>query len=191
MSSKYHDIFEPDNFYHIYNRSINKEKIFSTERHCKYFLSQWKKYFSKHLDVFTYCLLPDHYHFFVRVKEDSDNSILEDLFKRFLSSYSLAFNKENKRTGSLFQKRFKRKKVDNEVYFTRTIHYIHNNPIHHDYVKNYDEWKFSSYSSILSERPTLICRNEVLSWFGSKEMFVRFHEQNIVYKEIKDLLLEM
>lgn len=186
MSQKYHDPFEEDCYYHIYNRSVNNETIFLSERNYTYFLDQWKKYLSRELDVLSYCLLPNHYHFFVKVKENASNETLEDLFKRFLSSYSLAFNKENRRKGALFQKRFKRIKVENDDYITSIIHYIHNNPIHHGLTRAYEEWKYSSYNSIVSDKPTLIMKKEVLEWFGSKENFIEFHKQNVVFEKIKE-----
>ncbi|MDZ7402227.1 MAG: hypothetical protein ONB37_18880 [candidate division KSB1 bacterium] len=113
------------------------------------------------------------------------NTMLENQFQLFFRSYALAFNKENNRTGSLFQKRFKRIRVDDPRYFTAVIHYIHNNPIHHHYVDAYEKWKFSSYNAILSDQPTQVMRDEVLKWFGSREDFIKFHRENVKYEKIK------
>jgi len=187
MYRKYHDPFEVDCFFHIYNRSINNESIFLSDRNYKFFLSQWKKYFANQLEIFAYCLIPNHFHFFIQVKTNNI-SLLEDSFKRFFSSYSLSFNIENVRTGSLFQKGYKRIKVDNDDYFTSLIHYINNNPIHHKLVSKYENWPYSSYNSIVSDKPTLVQREKVLDWFGGKEQFIRFHKENIVYEKIKDVL---
>lgn len=186
MPAKYHDRFEEGAYYHIYNRSINQEIIFRNDRNYIFFLGKWKKYLHDYVDVFAYCLQPDHFHFFVYVKElnlDDVNSFLEQQFKKMFSSYVLAFNAENNRKGSLLQKRFKRTKVDNPDYFTSIIRYIHNNPIHHHLVANYEDWKYSSYNAMISNKQTLIRKQEVLDWFGGLKFFLEFHKSNVVYNK--------
>lgn len=69
MPPKYHDKFYEGCFYHIYNRSINKEIAFKSERNYLFFLGRWHKYLAELLEVYAYCLLPTHYHFFTRVKD--------------------------------------------------------------------------------------------------------------------------
>jgi len=190
MKKKYHDHFESDCYYHIYNRSINKEQLFLNQRNYKFFLLQWKKYLSGYLRVYSYCLIPNHFHFFVQVNQDVNNDEIEKAFKYFFCSYSLAFNKENNRSGSLFQKGFKRIRIEEDSYFTNIIHYIHNNPIHHGFVNSYNEWNYSSYNSIISEKPTLVGRSEVLEWFGGREKFIDFHLKNIKFEKIDKYLFE-
>lgn len=218
MTAKYHDTFYHGDFYHIFNRGNNQEVIFKSERNYSFFLERWQKYLADFLDVYSYCLIPNHFHFFSRVKEQERlpklekfrkpeqgetipnpqrirnrcdveppdiNEILENQFQLFFRSYALAFNKENSRTGSLFQKRFKRIRVDNPKYFTAVIHYIHNNPIHHHLVDAYEKWKFSSYNAMLCDQPTHVMRDEVLQWFGSKKDFIEFHLENVKYEKIK------
>ena len=200
MSKKYHNTFYEGDFYHIYNRGINNEILYKSKRNYLFFLERWKKYVGEILEVYCYCLLPTHFHFFVRVvdsftklkkfrKAKDINKILEHQFMLLFRSYALAFNKENSRTGSLFQKGFKRIRIDNEQYFTAIIHYIHNNPIHHHYVDNYDKWQFSSYKAILSDSYSNVNREETLKWFGSKEAFIQFHLENIKYDKIDQFLL--
>jgi len=137
MSKKYHNTFYEGDFYHIYNRGINNEILYKSKRNYLFFLERWKKYVGEILEVYCYCLLPTHFHFFVRVvdsftklkkfrKAKDINKILEHQFMLLFRSYALAFNKENSRTGSLFQKGFKRIRIDNEQYFTAIIHYIPN-----------------------------------------------------------------
>lgn len=218
MTAKYHDTFYHGDFYHIFNRGNNQEAIFKSELNYSFFLERWQKYLAGFLDVYSYCLIPNHFHFFSRVKEQERlpklekfrkpelgetipnpqrirnrydveppdiNEILENQFQLFFRSYALAFNKENSRTGSLFQKRFKRIRVDNPKYFTAVIHYIHNNPIHHHLVDAYEKWKFSSYNAMLCDQPTHVMRDEVLQWFGSKKDFTEFHLENVKYEKIK------
>lgn len=193
MPSKYHDIFEEGRYYHIFNRTINNEPLFINDGNYEFFLRQWEKYFHGFLSVFSYCLMPNHFHIFVRVEDISTRDIneeLEEKCKRFFSSYTLSFNNQNKRKGSLFQKRFKRILVDKDDYFTKIIHYIHNNPIHHGIADSYEKWKYSSYNAIVSNSETKVYRKEILDWFGGKENFILFHQQNIDFREMEKYTLE-
>lgn len=194
---KYHAPFEPNCFYHIFNRGNNRENLFLEKDNYSFFLHKWQYYLNAYLDVWAYCLMPNHFHFLVRVSDQSSfpeeivaNAFLEKQFKRLFSSYALSFNKVYDRTGSLFQKRFKRLKVDSNNYLLTLIHYIHHNPIHHNFAENYGDWTYSSYSAILSENPTKVNRDEVLSYFGDKSKFIEIHEAEKNYKKIKHLIME-
>lgn len=206
MDMPYHDTFYYGRFYHIFNRSINNEVAFRTKRNYMFFLERWGKYIGDLLEVYAYCLLPTHFHFFARVSESftklekfrkalsdfSDvNALLENQFMLLFRSYALAFNKENNRSGGLFQKSFKRIRIDTEKYFTTVIHYIHNNPIHHHYQDSYEKWPFSSYNAYLSNSPTKVRREDVLDWFGSKSAFVEFHAENIKYDKVNQYLIDV
>ena len=197
--------FAEGNVYHIYNRGINNCKIFTLEKNYHYFLAKWKNLILPFFETGAYCLMPDHFHFLVWVKpitpelmeevkvqgtsksmkflekEIEYNQFLEDQFKRLFSAYALAFNKQESRTGSLFQKRFKRVWIKGESKLWRILVYIHHNPIHHSYEKKYGLWKFCSYQAFLSGQPTSIARAGVLAWFGEDmkkalAAFVRYHE---------------
>ncbi len=60
----------PGSYYHIYNRSINRELLFREDENYRFFLRQYKHYLSDHVDTYAYCLMPTHFHFAVRIKED-------------------------------------------------------------------------------------------------------------------------
>ncbi len=47
-------------------------------------------------------------------------------------------------------------------------------------MNNLDEWRYSSYHSLLSEKSTKLKCEEVINWFGNKEKFIDFHKQNQV-----------
>jgi hypothetical protein len=97
-------------------------------------------------------------------------------FSNFLNAYAKAFNKMFERKGSLFLDNIQRKKIENENYFTHLIHYIHYNPVHHGFVRDLDDWKYSSYHAFLSEKKTKVERENVLQWFGGKDDFEKFHQ---------------
>ena len=130
----YHAPFTYECFYHIYNQGNNKENLFSNDGNYLFFLQQLVKYLLPYLKFYTYCLMPNHFHLLVQVREKEEimriftklskvskvnfniNKFLEERFQRFFSSYSLAYNKQQGRTGSLFQKRFKRIHIDSDKY---------------------------------------------------------------------------
>lgn len=59
---------EPDCYYHIYNRGINSTKIFENDENYNYFLNQFSKYVLTVSDVLAYCLMPNHFHFILKIK---------------------------------------------------------------------------------------------------------------------------
>ena len=94
----------------------------------------------------------------------------------FFGSYAKAINKQETRTGSLFERPFKRKLVDDKKYMDRLIWYIHRNPLHHGIYTQFEQYPYSSYPSLLSEKPTLLQRKKVLAYFGGREAFINFHQ---------------
>jgi hypothetical protein len=74
---------------------------------------------------------------------------------------------------------FKKKEINNDNYFTKVIHYIHANPVHHGFVNNIENWQWSSYHAFTSNAKTLLKRAEVLQWFGNEHEFISFHQQPI------------
>lgn len=132
------ETLQQNNFYHIYNRGINGCTIFNSEENKAYFLKLIGKYLDGNISIFSFCLLDNHYHLLVKIKKDSKT--ITQAFSNLFNAYSKAFNKQNKRTGSLFEKHFKRKRVDSEDYFRTVFCYIHHNPN-----KGWENYLFSSY----------------------------------------------
>ena len=64
--------FEEGFSYHIYNRSINKEKIFEKATDCELFLRKCKKHILPYFDIEAYCIMQNHFHFLVKVKPLSE-----------------------------------------------------------------------------------------------------------------------
>ena len=99
------EVLEQDKVYHIYNRGINSETIFTSDENKRYFLKPYLKYLENKADTFSYCLMDNHFHFVIRIINESEiTQALSNLF----NAYAKAFNKQNDRTGSLFEKHFKR-----------------------------------------------------------------------------------
>ncbi|WP_326982111.1 transposase [Chryseobacterium sp. MYb264] len=117
---------DADCFYHIYNRGINGENIFKSERNYKFFLKKISELLIPVCEIYAYCLLPNHFHFLIKVKSDNElhslvkvqnldkaefglhspQNIFSKQFSRIFNSYSQAFNKENNRHGALIESPF-------------------------------------------------------------------------------------
>jgi REP element-mobilizing transposase RayT len=170
--------FESGKYYHLYNRGNNNELIFINNDNYNYFLKLVKKYLHTILEVYSYCLLPNHFHFVVKIKETKYLPIkiqigkqkLHQPFSNLFNAYSKAFNKKFNRKGSLFQEHLKRVEITNEEYLKNLIIYVNTNPDHHGISKFYT-YKYSSYRAIIGKKPTLIKKNEVLSLFSNKDNF--------------------
>ena len=179
------EALEKDNYYHIYNRGINGTEIFFNEENKYFFLKQLSKYLVDKISVFAYCLMNNHFHLVIKLN-DEENMVTQT-FSNFFNSYVKAVNKENDRTGSLFEKHFKRIKLTDENYLRQLIMYVHLNPKHHLDLK-FEEYKFSSYQSFLSQKETKLERDEVLNLFGGIENFVFCHNQKNDYLTEKHTL---
>lgn len=202
---------EPGCFYHIYNRGINGETIFKQERNFAFFLSKYAEYLSDVVDTYAYCLLKNHFHLLIRVKEEdilasffsvnqgkkdveqglhSFEFLVNKQFAKFFSSYTQSINKAEGRTGSLIETPFKRIKVEDDAYLTQLIWYIHYNPQKHGFVNDFREYEHSSYHSHVLDKPTRLARNQVVKWFGDKKEYEKFHLGMKSEVEIVPLMLE-
>ncbi|MDD3490054.1 MAG: hypothetical protein PHR62_09250 [Paludibacter sp.] len=58
-----------DNIYHIYNQGNNRQKIFYNRDNYLYFLQKMNDYLLPYCDVLAWCLMPNHFHWMVYVRE--------------------------------------------------------------------------------------------------------------------------
>ena len=173
------DPLQPGLMYHIYNRGNNKENLFKEEKNYNYFLQLWKRHIVPVADTFSYCLLPNHFHFLIETRATLSLKRIHQSFSNCFNAYSKSINKAYHRTGSLFQERFKRKLIEDESHATAIIYYIHCNAQKHGMIDDFRHYTHSSYQSILSFQPTLLCRNRVLDLFGGRDCFIEFHRKPV------------
>ena len=189
------DPFLPDTLYHVYNHGNGNDNIFQCDENFYYFLMKYNQYIVPIADTFTYCLMPNHYHFALRIKDEKHlkevfmpklkdpkgfenlSGLTSQTFGNFLNAYAKAYNKMFNRRGSLFLDSVKRKVVNEESYFTKLIHYIHFNPVHHGFVRDLKDWKHSGYHAFISKKATQLERESVLEWFGGQDDFIKFHRR--------------
>ncbi|HZI24926.1 MAG TPA: hypothetical protein VFD46_07615 [Chryseolinea sp.] len=121
---------EPGCLYHIYNHAVGNDKLFLSEENYRYFLRRYEHFIPQVAETYAYCLMSNHLHFLVEVKNQilipensrySESQFVSKQFSNLFSSYSQAFNKQQRRMGNLFISNFKRSKVDAEEYLTTLI----------------------------------------------------------------------
>lgn len=148
--------------------------------------------------------MPNHFHFALKIKPENElikyfhqkkkipattnpNEVEYDLllqliskqFGNFFNAYAKAYNKMFKRKGKLFLEDYGRNIVEDDVYFRKLIHYVHYNPVHHGFVKDMRDWKFSSFETFFSSNSTKLKREQVIEWFRDVDKFYEFHKQQI------------
>ncbi len=180
--------FVAGEFYHLYNRGVEKRKIFLDKWDYLRFLETLDFYRKtplpmklsdfrrgviklKKIDrqlelvqIFCYCLMPNHFH--LLVKQLQDNGVSE-FINKVSNSYTRYFNTKYKRVGSLFQGVFKAKLVETDEYLLQLSKYIHRNPF------PLDGWEgrvysYSSYGYYLSGQKHPFCDTEFISSYFSK-----------------------
>ncbi len=139
--------------------------------------------FSDEITLLAYCLMPNHFHFFV--KQKSPNTI-DKFMNSLCTRYSMYFNKKFKRVGSLYQDVYKAVLVNNEAQFLHLSRYIHKQAIKID--------KPSSYEEYLGLRKTeWVKPEEILSYFSKSNpslSYENFVKQEDDYEVLKNLILE-
>lgn len=135
-------VFAKGNYYHAFNRGVNRAPIFFRPGNYYYCMNLMMRNQKKHnVQVISYCLMPNHYHFLLR--QDGDTPVSE-FVKGVFNPYVQAVNREQKRRGTLFESRFKATWVDSESYLLHLCRYIHANPLTAGLVHKLDHWPFSN-----------------------------------------------
>ncbi len=173
---------ENGNYYHIYNRGINSDILFKEKSNYEHFLTLYDIHINPIADTYAWCLMKNHFHFLVRIKDVKEINIEKKIqpsqsFSNLFNAYTKAFNKRYNRHGTLFERPFKRKQINFDPYFQNAIVYIHNNPVHHNICDHPIEYPWSSYVTCISEKPTKLQRKEVINLFGDVENFKFLHEE--------------
>jgi putative transposase len=187
----------PGKYYHVYNRGINGENIFHDIPNYQHFKRLYEKYIDPVADTFAWCLMPNHFHFLIRIL-DPDRVLYpytkitdpSRAFSHLFNAYAQSFNKRYKRTGGLFQTPFKRKIVADEEYFRQLVYYIHNNPVKHGFTETMTDYPWSSFQTLIILHDTFQKDRKFVGHFNSKAEFIRFHAEIHNSEEIGDLMLE-
>jgi REP element-mobilizing transposase RayT len=163
--------------YHIYNQGNNREKIFLSERNYLYFISLVEKYLVPNYNIYAFSLIPNHFHFLIGIDNNSDlpDDKLHLPLSNLFNAYSQAFNKENRRTGSLFRDRYRRTLINDESHFFIAFQYIHLNHIKHGLSKNVLGYKWSSLKLYCDDLCSWIDKKLVMYIVGNIDNLVEIH----------------
>lgn len=199
MNTRDYKLFRAGEYYHIYNRGDNREKIFLDDQDYVNFLKRLKLVLGmptvsslrvrplpvNSFTVLVYCLMPNHFHFLIRQNSEIP---LGDLINKVGTSYVKYFNARYKRVGNLFQDIFKAKRIDNDSYLTYLSAYIHNNPAE---PFNY---AYSSLPEYLGIRSGALCDpGFVINYFnGDREKYKEFVQNYTqrMHEQIKHLVFD-
>jgi putative transposase len=214
-------------YYHIYNRGVEKRKIFLDKQDYAVFLSYLKEYlipknekelfeklfspqilpkeksnilkslrmnnFAKEITLLAYCLMPNHFHFFVKQKKaESIDRFVQSLATR----YTAYFNRKYKRVGSLYQGVYKAVLIASEQQFLHLSRYIHKQALDLK-EKILKEKQPSSYLEYLGKRKTeWVHPEEILSYFNqsnpdfSYKNFMEQQEDDEISGILHNIILE-
>ena len=182
--------FENVGIYHVYNRTVDRKPMFKSDVNYAFFIRQFDKYLCDFIDIYSYSLLGNHFHFMIQIKDlshltsievSSNNEndkqktthyIIGHQFQKFFQSYAMDFNKQHNRIGTLFQTPFKRVRVENENYLKELACYINTNAQKHNLVKDFRDWKWSSYNNLISNKNSKLLKEELINYFNDKENFI-------------------
>jgi len=192
--------FENDRYYHIYNRGVDKRKIFLRYGHYSRFThtihtlldtgsasepsakSQGLALKNK-VEIMCYCLMPNHYHFVMHQLQD--NGITE-FMHHLNTSYTMFFNKNINRSGRLFEYTFKAKIIESDDMLLHISRYVHINPTIAGLVDDVSLYPWSSYLEYVGKRTETFCQTQtILSFFGNDPMrYKTFVHDQVAYARL-------
>ena len=169
--------------YHVFNRGNNRENLFKESPNYAFFLERYVRHAGPFVDTVCYCLMPNHFHLLIRVKQEEawpTGRSPARAFGNFFASYAKSMNNRYSRTGSLFENRFKRLPVDEARYAARLVCYIHSNSQKHGFTTDFRTWPHSSYKALQAEElPAFVRRDLAYGLFGGRDGFLRAHEDAV------------
>lgn len=183
-----------DEFYHIFNRGVEKRSIFATTSDYEHFLrilnyyqfegpkprfSQFNRFQNfkleqnqKIVEIICYCLMPNHFHLLLRQTRDGG---ISEFMRKISDSHTRYFNTKYERIGSLFQGAFKAVRIESDEQLIHVSRYIHLNPSVSLLVKDLKDYPWSSYPDYIGTRNSKLCvKKPIISFFKSKGDYEKF-----------------
>lgn len=154
--------YSSHSYYHVYNRGVNKQKIFNEAADKAYLLKIFQRHldekdisvrsdgvdyakFNNNIELLAYCLMDNHFHLLFYLGEDK--TALTKILQSVFTAYTMYFNKKYKRVGTLFQGVYKATTIDDDSYLLHITRYIHMNP------RYYKTYHYSSVRYYLGQNP--------------------------------------
>ena len=161
----------PETYYHVLSRGNEQRPIFKADRDCAYFLELLEKTAAKfHIEIHAYVLMKNHYHLLVKTTQDGN---LSRAIQWLGVTYAGWFNRRYRRSGHLFQGRFKSFLVEDESYFTALCYYIHGNPVRAGLAQAAEDFPYSSARAYVGndKQPAWLKTDVMLSVSGGRRKF--------------------
>jgi len=159
----------PDLLQHVIVRGIERRDIFMDDDDRGDFVQRLQFLLEQAgVDCLAWSLMSNHFHLLVRPRQTT----LAKFMRRLLTGYAISFNLRHKRTGHLFQNRYKSIVCDEDSYLLELVRYIHLNPLRVGMVPDLgglDRFPWSGHSVMMGKN-TLPGQNtvEVLCYFGKR-----------------------
>jgi putative transposase len=180
-------INQENSFYHVLSRGNERRAIFYDEEDRKKFVELIGLCQSRYkVAIWSYVLMDNHYHLLLRPTQPNLSAAIQWLGL----AYSRWFNVRHRRSGHLFQGRFKSFIILEEEYLYRLILYIHRNPLRAKMVRKLYEYPWSSYRKLggYSSQPDWLMKEDILKMFAGNEPAFRHAVKT--YEEEPDKLLD-
>jgi REP element-mobilizing transposase RayT len=182
-----------DGYYHVMNRGNNRQDIFLSDKDRQAFmeaLADSSEIYDVHL--VAYVLMTNHFHLLVHTAKAN----LSEFMRHFQVSYTVRFNRRNRRSGHLFQGRFKSLLVEADEYLLPLSRYIHLNPVRlrrfenadvptkARYLKKYPWSSFAGYCYLKKRNSRFDYSWLLYSYFGRDDSQGRHQYREYVLKGI-------
>lgn len=185
-----------ESYYHVYFRGGNRSRIFRDAADYEKMLQLFARYlslretknsagvsfpnYSYRLELLAFCLMPNHVHLLVYQRQQH---AMTEFMRSLLTSYSMYFNKKYKRSGPLFESRYKASLIADDSYLEHITRYIHLNPRH------WQEYEYSSLPYYLQQvSDDWLLPKRILQLFSGPADYLRFVEDYTQNKEMLDIL---
>lgn len=175
----------PGALQHIIGRGIERRKIFWEDSDREDFLQRLERILgASQTACYAWALLPNHFHLLLR----TGSRPIAGVMRQLLSGYAGRFNRLHRRSGHLFQNRYKSILCQEEPYLLELVRYIHLNPLRAKQVttlKQLDWYRYSGHSAVLGNRANdWQALDAVLGFFGksvssARRQYRHFVEQGI------------
>jgi putative transposase len=143
---------------HVMARGIERRQIFQDDKDRKAFLTRFADILEEtQTQCYAWALIPNHFHLLLR----TGSTPLSKVMRRLMTGYAVNFNKRHKRSGHLFQNRYKSVVCEEDPYLLELIRYIHLNPLRAGLVKDLrelDKYPWSGHSVIMGRRKNPLIR---------------------------------
>ena len=153
---------------HVIQRGNNRQVVFGGEAEMKAYVTWLKDYAKKYrVAIHAWVLMSNHVHFLCTPTTSSGISLMMQSLGRMYVSY---FNRRNKRSGTLWEGRYRSCLVQEENYLFQLYRYIELNPVRSGMVDDPADYSWSSYQcNALGKKSDLLTPHPLFSALGADD----------------------